>query len=98
MIYWAKINEDSEVVEVSSEKLDATLNWISFDEDNYVGIFPSLGCYYYESLDCFVPPKMFKSWVLDESRLDWDPPFMYPDDDRMYVWNEEINDWSLISF
>jgi hypothetical protein len=98
MIYWAKINEDSDVTEISSEEIQPGLDWIKFDENIYTGIIPFLGCHYYDYLGCFVPPKMFKSWVLNESRLDWDPPFMYPDDDKMYVWNEDINGWVLINF
>lgn len=60
---------------------------------NYAGI----GYTYDSNLDAFIPPKIFDSWVLDESKGDWVPPVDYPDDGNPYVWNEESQQWDLVS-
>lgn len=61
---------------------------------NYAGI----GYSYDETLDAFIPPKPFDSWLLDEEKGTWVAPIPYPDDDLMYVWNEELADWEAQLF
>ena len=58
---------------------------------NYAGI----GFYYDESLDAFVPPKPFPSWVLDEEICQWKAPVAKPEDfmTKLYVWNESTQNW-----
>ena len=50
---------------------------------NYAGI----GYTYDETLDAFLPPKPFSSWVLDESSFSWVAPVPYPVDGD-YEWDE----------
>ena len=59
---------------------------------NYAGV----GYTYDSNLDAFIPPKLFDSWVLDESKGDWAPPVEYPDDGNSYVWNEESQQWDPV--
>ena len=59
---------------------------------NYAGI----GYTYDKSRDAFIPPKPFESWVLNEDTCLWDAPMPMPDDDQMYMWNEETQAWDLI--
>ena len=59
---------------------------------NYAGV----GYTYDANLDAFIPPKLFDSWVLDESKGDWAPPVEYPDDGNPYVWNEESQQWDPV--
>lgn len=61
---------------------------------NYAGI----GFRYDETLDAFIPPQPFPSWVLDEATALWGAPVPYPTDDLMYAWNEELGDWEAITF
>jgi hypothetical protein len=61
---------------------------------NYAGI----GFTYDEGRDAFIPPKPFKSWVLDEETCNWAAPIPYPDDGVMYSWDEESGDWIAIKF
>lgn len=56
---------------------------------NYAGI----GYSYDESRDAFIAPKPFNSWVLDENTCRWISPIAYPQDGKMYAWNEELGDW-----
>ena len=56
---------------------------------NYAGIG-----YYYDSIrDAFIPPKPFPSWTLNEQSCLWQSPIPYPNDGKMYTWNEEIGNW-----
>lgn len=53
--------------------------------------------YTYDStLDAFIPPKPYDSWVLNEETCRWDPPIPYPNDENQYSWNEETTSWDLI--
>jgi len=60
---------------------------------NYAGI----GYKYDEDLDAFIPPKPFKSWILNEESCLWEPPIEYPNNDNMYMWNEETTSWEVIN-
>ena len=61
---------------------------------NYAGIG-----YYYDSIrDAFIPPKPFPSWTLNEESCLWDSPVPYPNDGKMYKWNEDILNWQEINF
>ena len=59
---------------------------------NYAGI----GYTYDEARDAFIPPKPFDSWALNEETCLWDPPVAYPEDGKMYNWNESTLDWEEI--
>jgi len=48
---------------------------------------------YDESLNLFIEPKVFDSWVLDESTGRYHAPVDYPDDGKTYEWNEDITNW-----
>jgi hypothetical protein len=61
---------------------------------NYAGI----GYFYDETLDAFIPPKPFNSWVLDKKKAQWKPPVAQPADGFTYFWNEELVDWELSNF
>ena len=55
--------------------------------------------YYYDSIrDAFIPPKLFPSWILNEESCLWDSPIPYPNDGKMYTWNEDILNWIEINF
>jgi hypothetical protein len=59
---------------------------------NHAGI----GYTYDEDRDAFIPPKPFKSWVLNESTCLWESPIAYPQDNNKYKWNEQNQSWDLI--
>jgi hypothetical protein len=61
---------------------------------NYAGIG-----YYYDSIrDAFIPPKPFPSWTLNEQTCLWQSPIPYPNDGKMYTWNEDTGNWEEINF
>ena len=62
---------------------------------NYAGI----GYRYDATLDAFIPPQPYPSWLLDEDTCQWQAPVPYPEDDTViYAWNEELGDWEAMVF
>jgi hypothetical protein len=59
---------------------------------NYAGV----GFTYNKILDAFIPPQPYASWTLNEDTCLWNPPTAYPDDDKIYEWNEENLAWDLV--
>ena len=59
--------------------------------------YASIGFTYDVSRDAFIPPKPFPSWILNEDTCLWDSPIPYPNDGKMYTWNEDIINWIEIS-
>jgi len=57
---------------------------------NYAGV----GYTYDSQRDAFVPPRPFASWVLDEDTCLWAAPVAYPDDGKMYTWDEDTTSWA----
>ena len=56
---------------------------------NYAGI----GYTYDETLDAFIPPKPFDSWLLDTDKAQWKAPVDMPNDDKRYTWDEDTLAW-----
>tara|TARA_R110000822_G_scaffold229248_1_gene361523 strand:- start:14 stop:349 length:336 start_codon:yes stop_codon:yes gene_type:complete len=56
---------------------------------NYAGI----GMVYDGTRDAFYAPRPYASWTLDEATCIWEPPVAYPDDGKMYNWNEGTTRW-----
>lgn len=61
---------------------------------NYAGV----GFTYDATLDAFIPPKPFDSWILDEETCIWNAPMPYPADGFTYFWNELELAWDLVDF
>jgi len=59
---------------------------------NYAGI----GYTYDEQRDAFIPPKKYNSWILNEESCVYEPPIQYPDDGKMYAWDEQTISWKEI--
>jgi len=58
--------------------------------------FAGIGFTYDATRDAFIPPKPFASWTLDEDTCWWEAPVAYPDDGKMYIWNESITNWTEV--
>jgi len=56
---------------------------------NYAGI----GFTYDREKDAFIPPQPYPSWVLDEETCLWNAPVAYPDDGKLYKWDEPTTSW-----
>ena len=64
------------------------------------------GYTYDEDRDAFIPKKLYASWVLNESKCQWEAPVEYPSTqiqgktdidgnpvNDFYYWNEETTSW-----
>jgi hypothetical protein len=69
-------------------------NWVKTSYNgnvrkNYAGV----GFTYDAGRDAFIPPKPYASWLLNETTCLWDAPVAYPDDGKMYLWDEATTSW-----
>ena len=58
--------------------------------------FAGIGFTYDREKDAFIPPQPFASWTLNETTCLWEAPVTYPDDGKMYIWNESITNWTEV--
>ena len=60
---------------------------------NYAGI----GFQYDQQRNAFIPPKPieFFSFILNEQTCLWEAPIPYPNDGKLYNWNEQNQTWEL---
>lgn len=56
---------------------------------NYAGI----GYTYDAERDAFIAPQPFASWTLNEDTCLWGAPTPYPDDGKVYTWDEATLAW-----
>lgn len=59
--------------------------------------FAGIGFYYDEVRDAFIAPKPFESWTLDEETCQWQSPKPYPNDNKLYEWDETALNWKEIA-
>ena len=60
------------------------------------GNYARVGDFYNETLDAFIPPKPFDSWVLDETTFVYNPPTPIPDGGLpglTHRWDESTTSW-----
>ena len=78
---------------INSIGLTGTWKQTSYNSNfrkNYAGIDYT----YDESRDAFIPNKPYDSWVLNEDTCLWNSPIEYPNDGKLYIWDEEILNWN----
>jgi hypothetical protein len=59
---------------------------------NYAGV----GYTYDRTRDAFIPPQPYASWILNEDTCLWDSPIPYPDDGKVYTWDESATSWKEV--
>ncbi len=64
---------------------------------NFRKNFAGIGYTYDEELDAFIAPKPYESWELNTETARWQSPIPYPQDGRVYVWNEESLSWDEVT-
>ena len=58
--------------------------------------FAGIGYTYDEELDAFISPQPFESWTLNTQTARWMSPTPYPQDGRIYLWDEENLNWKEV--
>lgn len=60
---------------------------------NYAGV----GYTYNTSLDAFIPPKPYASWILEQNTCQWQAPIEQPATGGPYTWDESTTSWIAIT-
>ena len=55
--------------------------------------YAGIGYTYNSSLDAYIAPKPFPSWSLNEETTEWVSPVPYPNDNKLYRWDEPSQSW-----
>jgi hypothetical protein len=45
----------------------------------------------------FAAPQPFDSWILNEETYIWEAPTPMPEDENIYIWDEESLSWQLVT-
>ena len=78
--------------------------WVKTSYNNNFRVrYAGIGYTYNETLDAFIPPKPFASWVLNETTADWESPVgpaptltqAEIDSRSFYRWDEDNGEWVL---
>ena len=64
--------------------------------DNFRKQYAGKGYTYDSTRDAFIAPQPYPSWLLNEDTCQWESPVAYPDDDKMYTWDEATTNWTEI--
>lgn len=62
-------------------------------QQNFRKNFAGVGHIYDASLDAFISPQPFASWILNEDTCQWEAPTPMPTDGKDYQWDETTTSW-----
>ena len=108
MSHFAKVEDGvvTQVIVAEQDVIDSGLfgtGWVQTSYNTHGGQHPEgrplrknyagIGYTYDAVRDAFIPPKSFASWTLNEDTCLWEAPTPYPNDGKLYSWNEEQLNW-----
>ena len=108
MSHFAKVENGivTKVIVAEQEVIDSAIfghGWVQTSYNTHGGQHPEgrplrmnyagVGYTYNSERDAFIPPKPFDSWLLNEDICLWQAPVAYPEDGKVYEWNEETVSW-----
>jgi len=102
MSHFAKIDSNNIVTEIivaeqdfiNSGAVGDSFLWVQTSyNNNFRKNYAGVGFTYDKTRDAFYAPQPYPSWTLNEDTCLWEAPVAYPDDDKMYKWNEETQSW-----
>ena len=105
MSHFAKIDNNNIVTEVivaeqnfiNSGAVGDSFLWVQTSyNNNFRKNYAGVGYTYDSDLDAFYAPQPYPSWTLNEDTCLWEAPVAYPDDDKMYAWDEEVQNWAIL--
>ena len=106
MAHFAKIDSNNIVTQVivteqdfiNSGAVGDSFLWVQTSyNNNFRKNFAGVGGTYDKTRDAFIPPKPYPSWTLVEDTCQWTAPVTYPDDGKVYGWNEATTNWVEIT-
>lgn len=88
-------------IEFCKSILGPNTKWVQTSYNNNIRVrYAGIGMTYDETLDAFIPPKPYNSWVLNNTTASWEAPVPMPTDapeGSYYQWNEDNVNWELIT-
>ena len=102
MSHFAKIDSNNIVENVIVAEKDFINSGVVGDEflwvqtsynNNFRGKYAANGDTWDKVNEVFISPQPYPSWILNEDTCQWESPVPYPDDDKMYNWDEDITNW-----
>jgi len=105
MSHFAKIDNNNIVTEVivaeqnfiNSGAVGDSFLWVQTSyNNNFRKNYAGVGYTYDSDLDAFYAPQPYPSWTLNEDTCQWGAPVAYPDDDKHYGWDEEVQNWAIL--
>ena len=101
MSHFAKLNNNivTEVIVAEQDFINSgavgdSFNWVQTSYNgNFRKNYAGVGYTYDATRDAFIAPQPFNSWILNEDTCQYEAPVAYPDDDKMYTWDEETLAW-----
>ena len=112
MAHFAKVSEEGIVEQVivadNKEWCENNLGgtWVQTSYNTYAGEhklggtplhknYAGIG-YHFDGTG-FYAPQPYSSWIFDTETYLWNSPVEYPNDGDLYVWNEEIVNWEIVT-
>jgi len=88
-------NESEEVgIAFLTEWSGGYTNWKQTSYNgNFRKRYAAVGGVYDQTKDAFIDPQPFLSWVFNTVTLDWESPVPYPNDGKVYNWDETTLQW-----
>jgi len=104
MSHFAKLNNNivTEVIVAEQDFINSgavgdSFNWVQTSYNgNFRKNYAGVGYTYDATRDAFIAPQPFNSWILNEDTCQWEAPVPYPDDDKMYTWDEATTNWKEV--
>ena len=104
MSHFAKIDNNivTQVIVAEQDFINSGLvgdsfNWVQTSYNgNFRKNYAGIGYTYDSTRDAFIAPQPFNSWALNEDTCQWEAPTPYPDDDKMYTWDEATTNWKEV--
>jgi hypothetical protein len=88
------VEQESKGIEFCKSLLGQSTIWKQTSYNgNFRKHYAGIGFTYDSTLNAFIPPKPYASWVLDTETCNWNAPTAYPNDDKIYMWDEPTLTW-----
>lgn len=99
---YLKDENGKEVEQLGKNHLESIYcsKWIQTSYNNNFRVrFAGIGFIYDETLDAFLPPKPYQSWILNQDSFTWKTPIEMPKNEPEgfhYEWDESSINWILV--
>ena len=92
------VEQEQKGIDFCKSLLGADTNWVQTSYNRSFRVnFASIGSTYNKEKDVFIPANPYPSWILNETTYTWNAPVEVPNDNKPYMWNEDILNWVEIN-